>query len=228
MLPSRPGPRAMPVQYGQSLEITRESCDGVSRRERSSVDRGNGLRTRGSRSDRCCPGIGTGADPERTSGETTRRAGGRQCDASDKSRAKSLRDRIVTRGVAEATSVRRPSIYRFTEEPMDKPTTVDRRRFLGALGVTVGGTGLGGAGLVSGPQLVKAAAEPPKGKIPDPPFRTGHMTFLTSPAAVLGEPSHKGHIMAAEEINAEGGLLGKRKIETITADEAAGTDANVK
>ena len=34
--------------------------------------------------------------------------------------------------------------------------------------------------------------------------------------------------MAAEEINAKGGLLGKRKIETITADEAAGTDANVK
>jgi len=34
--------------------------------------------------------------------------------------------------------------------------------------------------------------------------------------------------MAAEEINAQGGLLGKRKIETITADEAAGTDANVK
>jgi branched-chain amino acid transport system substrate-binding protein len=111
---------------------------------------------------------------------------------------------------------------------MDNPTAVDRRKFLGALGVTVGGTGLAGAGLVAGPQLVKAAVEPPKGKIPDTPYRTGHMTFFTSPAAVLGEPSHKGHIMAAEEINAQGGLLGKRKIETITADEAAGTDANVK
>jgi branched-chain amino acid transport system substrate-binding protein len=44
----------------------------------------------------------------------------------------------------------------------------------------------------------------------------------------LGEPGRKGHLMAAEEINAEGGLLGKRKIETIMADEAAGTDANVK
>ncbi len=54
------------------------------------------------------------------------------------------------------------------------------------------------------------------------------MTFLTSAAAVLGEPSLKGHTMAAEEINAQGGFLGKRKIETITADEAAGTDANVK
>ena len=54
------------------------------------------------------------------------------------------------------------------------------------------------------------------------------MTFFTGPAAVLGEPSFKGHILAAEEINAQGGLLGKRKIETIKADEAAGTDANVK
>src|SRR5260370_2245972 len=111
---------------------------------------------------------------------------------------------------------------------MDNPARVDRRKFLGALGVTMGGPGLAGAGLVAGPQLVKAATEPPKGKIPNTPYKTGHMTFFTSPAAVLGEPSHKGHILAAEEINAQGGLLGKRKIETITADEAAGTDANVK
>src|SRR5438445_186976 len=54
------------------------------------------------------------------------------------------------------------------------------------------------------------------------------MTFFTVPAAVLGEPSYKGHLLAAEEINAHGGLLGKRKIEIIKADEAAGTDANVK
>src|SRR5713101_8339246 len=111
---------------------------------------------------------------------------------------------------------------------MDKPTEVNRRNFLGTLGVTVGGTGLAGAGLMAGPQLLKAATEPPKGKIPDTPYKTGHMTFLTGPAAVLGEPSLKGHILAAEAINAKGGLLGKRKIETITADEAAGTDANVK
>src|SRR5260370_41847356 len=44
----------------------------------------------------------------------------------------------------------------------------------------------------------------------------------------MGGESNRSHIMAAEEINAEGGLPGKRKIETITADEAAGTDANVK
>src|SRR5262249_50632488 len=116
MLPSRPAPRAMPVQYGQSLEITRESCDGVSRRERSSVDPGTGLRARGSLRDRCRTWVGTSAERGRRWGETTRRAGGRQCDASDKSRVKSLRDRITARGVAEATSVRRPLACVFQEE----------------------------------------------------------------------------------------------------------------
>src|SRR5258708_365542 len=110
---------------------------------------------------------------------------------------------------------------------MDKTPSVKRRDFLNALGVSVGTAGLASAGIAAGSQVARAA-DPPKGKIPDKPFKTGHMTFLTSAAAVLGEPSLKGHIMAAEEINAKGGLLGKRKIETITADEAAGTDANVK
>src|SRR5262245_29564712 len=85
--------------------------------------------------------------------------------------------------------------------PMENKPTVDRRNFLGALGVTVGGGSLVGAGLLGGQQVVKAAAEPAKGKIPDTPYKTGHMTFLTGPAAVLGEPSLKGHILAAEEIN---------------------------
>src|ERR1700730_11452768 len=112
---------------------------------------------------------------------------------------------------------------------MAKTPSVNRRAFLNTLGVTVGGTGLIGAGVVGGSQVLKAAAQDPaKGRIPDTPFKTGHMTFLTGAGAVLGEPSIKGHTMAAEEINSQGGLLGKRKIETITADEAAGTDACVK
>jgi branched-chain amino acid transport system substrate-binding protein len=111
---------------------------------------------------------------------------------------------------------------------MEKTPTASRRGFLNSLGVAVGGAGLAAAGLVGGPKIVKAAAEPAKGKIPDRPFKVGHMTFLTSAAAVLGEPSRKGLTLALEEINAKGGLLGKRKIEVITADEAAGTDANVK
>ena len=86
------------------------------------------------------------------------------------------------------------------------------------------------AAATAGPSIMPAFAQssPPKGNIPSTPLKIGHMTFLTGPAAVLGEPSLKGHILAAEEINAAGGILGKRKIETITADENAGTDANVK
>ena len=103
---------------------------------------------------------------------------------------------------------------------------LDRRTFLNNLGVTMGAA----AAATAGPSIMPAFAQssPPKGNIPSTPLKIGHMTFLTGPAAVLGEPSLKGHILAAEEINAAGGILGKRKIETITADENAGTDANVK
>src|SRR6516162_5992055 len=104
---------------------------------------------------------------------------------------------------------------------------VDRRSFLNQLGVAVGGAAAATAMPAANPASAQTPAAP-KGQIPDTPLKFGHMTFLTGPGAVLGEPSLKGHILAAEEINAQGGILGKRKIETITADEAAGTDANVK
>src|SRR3990170_2977414 len=106
---------------------------------------------------------------------------------------------------------------------------VSRRDFLSSLGVTVGAAATAASvPLIGGPALISRAEAQPKGKIPDTPYKIGHMTFFTGAAAVLGEPSYKGHILAAEEINAQGGLLGKRKIETFKADEAAGTDANVK
>lgn len=106
-----------------------------------------------------------------------------------------------------------------------------RREFLESLGITIGGVAAGAsagaaAGYVAGPG--QAHAQPKTRTIPTKPLKTGHMTFFTGAAAVLGEQSYKGHILAEEEINAQGGLLGKRKIETIKADEAAGTDANVK
>src|SRR5437867_4480930 len=104
---------------------------------------------------------------------------------------------------------------------------VNRRDFLSGLGVTVG-TALAALPGALPSVGVAHAQEKPKGNIPDTPYKVGHMTFFTGPAAVLGEPMYKGHILAAEEINAQGGLLGKRKIETLKADEAAGTDANVK
>ena len=80
---------------------------------------------------------------------------------------------------------------------------VSRRDFLSSLGVTVGAAATGAAvPLVGGPSLISRAEAQPKGNIPDTPYKVGHMTFFTGAAAVLGEPSYKGHILAAEEINA--------------------------
>jgi branched-chain amino acid transport system substrate-binding protein len=103
---------------------------------------------------------------------------------------------------------------------------IDRRDFLRSLGVTVGASL--GAAAGSFPLIGMANAQAPKGNIPSTPYKIGHMTFFTGPAAVLGEPMYKGQMLAAEEINATGGLLGKRKIEVLKADEAAGVDGNVK
>lgn len=102
---------------------------------------------------------------------------------------------------------------------------VGRREFLSRLGVTVGA-----ATVAAQVPLTKVEAFEVRGKekIPDKPYKTGHMTYFSGAPAVLGEPSIRGHILAGEEINAQGGLLGRRKIETIKADENAGTDANVK
>jgi branched-chain amino acid transport system substrate-binding protein len=104
---------------------------------------------------------------------------------------------------------------------------VDRRDFLRGLGLSVGAAF--GAGASSFPVIGTAQAQDkPKGTIPSTPFKIGHMTFFTGPAAILGEGMYKGQVLAVEEINAAGGFLGRRKIEVIKADEAAGTDANVK
>src|SRR4030095_5425990 len=98
------------------------------------------------------------------------------------------------------------------------------------LGVTVTAAAAGAAsGLPVLARVDRAEAQvKDAGKVPDAPYKIGHMTFFTGAAAVLGEPSYKGHMLAADESNAQGGLLGKRKIETLKADESAGTDANVK
>src|SRR5262249_54040415 len=108
---------------------------------------------------------------------------------------------------------------------------LNRRDFLSQLGLTVSAAAAGAtAGLPVLSKAESALAQEVKGagKIPDTPYKVGHMTFHPAAGAVLGEPMYKGHMLAAEEINAQGGLLGKRKIETLKADEAAGTDANVK
>jgi branched-chain amino acid transport system substrate-binding protein len=105
---------------------------------------------------------------------------------------------------------------------------IDRRDFLRSLGVSIGATLGAAAGSIPLIGMANAQSPTPKGNIPNTPYKIGHMTFFTGPAAVLGEPMYKGQLLAAEEINATGGLLGKRKIEVLKADEAAGVDGNVK
>jgi branched-chain amino acid transport system substrate-binding protein len=105
---------------------------------------------------------------------------------------------------------------------------LDRRDFLAGLGVTLGGAALGGVGGDLAVAGLAAAQDTAKGRVPETPVKFGHITIQSGPGAILGLPSLKGHTLAAEEINAAGGLLGKRKIETITADEAAGPEATVK
>jgi branched-chain amino acid transport system substrate-binding protein len=101
--------------------------------------------------------------------------------------------------------------------------SMDRRDFLTAMGVSLGSASLGLAG-----DLVAASPARAQGRVPDTPVKFGHITILSGPGAILGAPSLRGHTLAAEEINAAGGLLGKRRIETLSADEAAGPDATVK
>ena len=102
-----------------------------------------------------------------------------------------------------------------------------RRDFLSQLGVTTA-VAVGGAATGMGLSGIAHAQDKPKGTVPSTPYKIGHMTFFTGAGAVLGEPMYKGNVLAADEINAQGGLLGKRKIEILKADEAAGTDANTK
>src|SRR5215471_7810457 len=118
-------------------------------------------------------------------------------------------------------------IQRQADRRLTMSTQPTRREFLSQLGVTTA-VAVGGATAGIGLTGIAHAQEKPKGSIPDKPFRIGHMTFFTGAGAVLGEPMYKGNVLAADEINAQGGLLGKRKIEILKADEAAGTDANTK
>ncbi len=75
---------------------------------------------------------------------------------------------------------------------------VNRREFLNRLGVTVGAVGAAAGSWVAPAPAHAQAPVQPRGNIPNKPYKTGHMTFFTGSAAVLGEQSYKGHILAAE------------------------------
>src|SRR4029453_12193492 len=85
------------------------------------------------------------------------------------------------------------------EGHMSEPE-LTRRSFLNSLGVTTGATFAAASGAVSFAGVAHAQT-PPKGNIPSTPYKIGHMTFFTGPAAVLGEPMHKGNVLPPAKIH---------------------------
>lgn len=59
------------------------------------------------------------------------------------------------------------------------------------------------------------------------PIRVGYPVILSGPGALIGEPSLKGAQMFVEEINARGGILG-RKIELVIRDTKGNADEAVR
>ena len=72
---------------------------------------------------------------------------------------------------------------------MQRP--IDRRAFLNSVAVGAAAAATGSATYFAGPRPANAAPKV-KGNVPDTPFKTGHITFLTGPANLLGEPGRKG------------------------------------
>jgi branched-chain amino acid transport system substrate-binding protein len=81
-----------------------------------------------------------------------------------------------------------------------------------------------GASLVA----VAFALSPPAGLAAQDPIKIGEFASLTGKEATYGQTVHKGTVLAIEEINAGGGLLG-RPLELITEDDQskAGESATV-
>src|SRR5881396_4365887 len=71
--------------------------------------------------------------------------------------------------------------------------------------------------------LLAAALLVPFGASAQKPIKVGFPIILSGPGALFGEPASKGAQMFVDEINAKGGVLG-RKIELLTRDSKA--DAN--
>jgi branched-chain amino acid transport system substrate-binding protein len=68
--------------------------------------------------------------------------------------------------------------------------------------------------------LVVLAALPPGGAAQAPPIKIGFASAMSGPAAITGEGVRWGATLAVEEINARGGIAG-RKIEPFFADNKA-------
>ncbi len=72
-----------------------------------------------------------------------------------------------------------------------------------------------------------AVAAPSSGRLGQGQIKIGFPIPLSGPTATYGVPILKGAELAVEEINAQGGLLG-RKLELLSRDSKANADEAVR
>jgi branched-chain amino acid transport system substrate-binding protein len=75
--------------------------------------------------------------------------------------------------------------------------------------------------------LVATLLVPPAGDAQQKPIKVGFPMILSGPGALFGEPALKGAQMFVEEINAKGGVLG-RKLELASRDTKGNADEAVR
>src|SRR5688572_10028906 len=75
--------------------------------------------------------------------------------------------------------------------------------------------------------LAAALLVPPAGDAQQKPIKVGFPMILSGPGALFGEPALKGAQMFVEEINAKGGVLG-RKLELLARDTKGNADEAVR
>lgn len=102
---------------------------------------------------------------------------------------------------------------------------VSRRDFIRGLigGLFVGAVAGAGVVYLAGPRREEVAPPEVSPRIPTTPLKVGLQYMTKGGGATWGDPTYKGARLAVEEINAAGGILGRR-VEFIERDEA-GADA---
>ncbi len=78
-----------------------------------------------------------------------------------------------------------------------------------------------------GLSLVLTAALVPGAAVAQKAIKVGYPVILSGPGALIGEPSLKGAQMYVEELNAKGGVLG-RKVELVVRDTKGNADEAVR
>jgi branched-chain amino acid transport system substrate-binding protein len=119
-----------------------------------------------------------------------------------------------------------------SDDPESKKGMSRREALAVAGGLIIGGVVGAGASMIAAPprvaqQMVTTTATGAKPSVPSTNLKVGCQSFLKGPNAPQGEPLPKGVDLAVNEINAAGGILG-RKIELITRDEGPAVDDTVK